>query len=71
MNQETWDAVDAYFNALLVPTDAALDAALQMTAEAGIPAMQVAPNQGKLLAILAQAIGAGRALEQRPARCAC
>jgi predicted O-methyltransferase YrrM len=40
-----------------------LDTALQTAAEAGLPSQNVTPNQGKLLAILAQAIRARTILE--------
>lgn len=63
MNQEQWTAVDNYITELLVPSDEALDGALRASAEAGLPAIQVAPNQGKLLSILAQSIGARSILE--------
>ncbi|MEH1940386.1 MAG: O-methyltransferase [Nostoc sp.] len=54
MTQEQWTAVDRYFTDLLVPTDPALDAALQSSAAAGLPPHNVSPNQGKLLLLLAQ-----------------
>lgn len=54
MTQEKWTAVDRYINDLLVPPDAALAAALEASAAAGLPAINVAPNQGKLLMLLAQ-----------------
>jgi predicted O-methyltransferase YrrM len=63
MSQEQWDAVDRYFTDLLVPPDPALDAALQASAEAGLPAINVAPNQGKLLNLLARVLGARKILE--------
>jgi predicted O-methyltransferase YrrM len=63
MSQEQWTAVDQYITDLLVPSDPILDAALQASADAGLPEIQVAPNQGKLLAILAQSIGARHILE--------
>lgn len=63
MTQEQWTAVDSYFDALLIPEDPVLAAALHATEAAGLPAMQVAPNQGKLLAILAKSIQAQRILE--------
>ncbi len=63
MTQEQWTAVDRYITDLLVPADPALDGALQAAADAGLPAINVAPNQGKLLHILARAIGARRVLE--------
>jgi len=65
MNPETWAAVDNYFFEMLIaPGDyAALDTALQTSVSAGLPAINVAPNQGKLLHLLARAIGARRILE--------
>src|SRR5690349_10436366 len=63
MSQEQWTEVDRYFTDMLVPSDPAFDAALQDAADAGLPPIQVAPNQGKLLAILAQSIGARSILE--------
>ena len=63
MSQEQWMAVDNYFADTIVPSDEVLDAALARSAEAGLPSIQVAPNQGKLLAILAQSIGARTILE--------
>ena len=63
MSEQLWSAVDAYICDLLVPGDPALDAALQASASAGLPPIQVAPNQGKLLQLLARMIGARRILE--------
>src|SRR3712207_6468663 len=63
MTQEQWTAVDRYITELFVPFDPALDAALLATAEAGMPPINVAPNQGKLLHILALAQGARAILE--------
>ncbi len=63
MIQEQWTTFDHYINDLLVPPDPALEAALHASAEAGLPAIQVAPNQGKLLSILAQSIRARSILE--------
>jgi predicted O-methyltransferase YrrM len=60
---QLWGAVDDYLNSKLVPFDYALDAAIADSAAAGLPAIHVAPNQGKLLHILARAIGARRILE--------
>src|SRR3954469_4726299 len=62
-NQDQWTAVDRYINDLLVPSDPALDAALETSAAAGLPAIQVAPNQGKLLHLLARIQGARTILE--------
>lgn len=63
MNQEQWTAVDRYTTEMLVPADAALDAAVEASNAAGLPQIAVAPNQGKLLHLLARARGARRILE--------
>lgn len=63
MNQDAWNAVDRYIEDLLVPADPALETALRAAADAGMPAINVAPNQGKLLHILARAVGARSILE--------
>jgi predicted O-methyltransferase YrrM len=61
--QEQWTAVDRYFTDLLVPPDAALDAALASSAAAGLPPINVSPNQGKLLHLIARLHGARMVLE--------
>ncbi len=63
MAEQLWTDVDAYICGLLAPGDVALDAALAASAAAGLPAIQVAPNQGKLLHLLARVLGARRILE--------
>ena len=63
MTEDQWNAVDRYFTDLLVSHDAALDAALTASAAAGLPAINVSPTQGKLLHLLARAIGARNILE--------
>lgn len=63
MSQEQWTAIDRYITDHLVAPDAALDAALEASARAGLPAINVAPNQGKLLMLLARMHGARRILE--------
>lgn len=63
MNQEQWSAVDAYISDLFIPPDAALTAALENSATAGLPAIHVAPPQGKLLHLLALGRGARTILE--------
>ncbi|MFG2335616.1 O-methyltransferase [Streptomyces yangpuensis] len=63
MTQQTWTAVDAYFDGLLVDEDEALTAAAADSEAAGLPAHQVAPNQGKLLNLLARIRGARTILE--------
>ena len=63
MIQQLWTAVDHYLNEVLVHGDAALDAALAASDAAGLPAINVAPNQGKLLHLLARVQGARSVLE--------
>jgi predicted O-methyltransferase YrrM len=60
---ERWTAVDEYLKERLVGEDEALSAALADSAAAGLPAINVAPNQGKLLNLLARLRGARRILE--------
>jgi predicted O-methyltransferase YrrM len=63
MTQELWTAVDRYIVESLIPRDPLLDEALQANAAAGLPTIDVAPNQGKLLHLLARIQSAGRILE--------
>lgn len=63
MNQEQWTHVDQYIETQLVESDPALEAALRASSEAGLPAIQVSPAHGKMLHLLARAIGARRILE--------
>ena len=63
MSQELWDSVDAYLTDTLLPPDPALQACLEASRSAGLPAIQVAPNQGRLLNLIAQVRGARRILE--------
>jgi predicted O-methyltransferase YrrM len=58
-----YEGVDAFIADHFVEDDPALHAALEESAKAGLPPIQVAPHQGKLLMLLAQAIGARRILE--------
>lgn len=58
-----WDAIDAFISDHFLEDDPALDAALTASEATGMPAIQVAPLQGKLLMILATAIGARKILE--------
>ena len=60
---QLWNDVDDYFTALLAPADETLTAALRDSDAAGLPPINVAPNQGKLLQLLAQIQGARRILE--------
>ncbi|WP_244817406.1 O-methyltransferase [Caballeronia sp. Lep1P3] len=63
MDQQKWDAMDEYLCAKTHAADDALDAALSASAHAGLPSINVAPNQGKLLQLLARLHGAQRILE--------
>ena len=60
---EGWSAVDAYLADTLVSHDDALECAIADQNAADMPAIEVAPLNGKLLHILASAIGAHRVLE--------
>ena len=63
MKQDRWTAVDEYFQEQLAPHDDVLDATQQACAQAGLPDIAVAPNQGKLLQLLARMIDARTILE--------
>ena len=63
MNQEQWNAMDDYLTSRLLAPDTVLDAVLDASAAAGLPPINVAPNQGKLLHLLAKLRGARRILE--------
>ena len=63
MFQERWTHADQYIDGLFAPPDSALEAALISSAQAGLPSIQITPNQGKLMAILAQTIQARFILE--------
>lgn len=63
MSETLWTSVDKYITDLLVPADPALDAALEASDAAGLPQIAVAPNQGKLLQLLARLQGAKKILE--------
>ncbi|HZY62144.1 MAG TPA: O-methyltransferase [Edaphobacter sp.] len=60
---ELWKAVDRYLSDRLVASDSALEEALAANAAAELPAIDVAPNQGKLLHLQALATGARSILE--------
>ncbi|MDB6041211.1 MAG: methyltransferase [Verrucomicrobiales bacterium] len=61
--EEKWAAVDRYIVDLFVPSDPALVRTLETSNAAGLPAISVAPNQGKLLQLLARLCGARTILE--------
>ncbi len=63
MHNPQWAAVDRYFEEQLIGEDAALKAALAAVDSAGLPAISVAANMGKLLMMVASMVGARRILE--------
>jgi predicted O-methyltransferase YrrM len=58
-----WAAVDRYFEKRLVRSDEALDVARRANSDAGLPAIDVTPLQGKFLELLVRISGARRILE--------
>lgn len=60
---DAWRAVDRYFAETLVGHDADLEAAVAAQREADMPAIEVAPVNGKFLHLLARMTGARRVLE--------
>lgn len=63
MSEHIWSGVDRYICEHFLPADPALDAALQASTAAGLPEINVTPNQGKFLHLLASIQGAKRILE--------
>lgn len=63
MTQALWTKVDRYITETLVEEDSALEAAIRESLAAGLPAIHISPTQGKLLMVLAQAMGTRRILE--------
>lgn len=63
MQPKIWTAVDEFLNVKLGNSDSVLEATLAANAAAELPAINVAPNQGKLLYLLARMSGAKRILE--------
>ena len=62
-SQALWTAVDRYIVESLIPSDPILEESLRANAEAHLPSIDVAPNQGKLLHLLARIQGSRRILE--------
>lgn len=60
---DAWRRVDAYLAETLVGHDPALEQAVADQQSAGLPAIEVAPVNGKLLHLLARMTGARRVLE--------
>ncbi len=60
---EKWTVVDSFFSNALIAPDPVLESALESSRAAGLPAISVSPNQGKLLELLARMLGARSILE--------
>jgi len=60
---DKWIAIDDYIAENFLDEDPALDATLAASEAAGLPEIQVAPLQGKLLMMLAASLGARTILE--------
>jgi predicted O-methyltransferase YrrM len=63
MTEATWSLVDDYIGDLFIGEDPILAATLAASDAAGLPPIAVAPNQGKLLNLLARLQGARAILE--------
>jgi predicted O-methyltransferase YrrM len=63
MDEERWREVDEYLVSHLLAEDEALDEALARSEAAGLPRINVAANQGKLLELLSKMQGSRRILE--------
>jgi caffeoyl-CoA O-methyltransferase len=57
------EEIDAYVEDLFSPSDEILEAALRDSRRAGLPEINVSPNQGRLLQLLTEIAGARRILE--------
>ncbi len=55
--------IDHYIQEGFAPQDEALEAAVRESRRAGLPEIQVSPNQAKLLQLFAEMVGAERVLE--------
>ncbi len=63
MTQPIWTAVDDYLDQHYLEEDPVLDDLLRASDAAGLPEINVAPNQGKMLMMFAMMVGAKRILE--------
>jgi predicted O-methyltransferase YrrM len=63
VTEKLWTTVDRHIADILLPPDAALEAALRDSAAAGLPAIAVSPPQGKMLMLLARMVRARSILE--------
>jgi predicted O-methyltransferase YrrM len=63
MTQQLWTSVDEYITQLFIQSDPIMQETLAASEAAGLPSISVAPNEGKLLMLLAQLCGARNILE--------
>lgn len=61
--QKSWSAVDTYLINALLPEDPVLASVLEHNQKAGLPAIDVAANQGQLLGLFVRMTGAKNILE--------
>ncbi|MGU3623732.1 O-methyltransferase [Raoultella ornithinolytica] len=61
--QQQWSAVDSYLIDALIPQDPLLSQVLANNQRAGLPAFDVAANQGQFLALLVRMVRAQRVVE--------
>ena len=61
--RELLQEIDAYVEDLFTPSDEILEAALRDSRRAGLPAINVSPNEGRLLQLLTEIAGSRRILE--------
>ncbi|WP_335871546.1 O-methyltransferase [Bacillus sp. 2205SS5-2] len=62
-NLSVWTKVDDYFSEELIGEDVVMEGILEANQAANLPAIDVSPNQGKFLNLLAKVKGAKRILE--------
>jgi predicted O-methyltransferase YrrM len=62
-NEQLARQIDTYIESLFVPADPILDANVENANTAGLPPINITPNQGKFLYLLARIAGARRVLE--------
>lgn len=60
---EKWTEIDKFLSDALIPPDRVLESVLESSRAAGLPAINVSPNQGRLLEMLARILTARTILE--------
>jgi len=66
MKTKKWNEIDHYFGTKLHSSDDVMDSVLKANLEADLPAIDVAPNQGKLLYLIAKIKGTKNILKLEP-----